>query len=417
MLRPPKMVSYPVGDLQRAREWYTAVLGQAPAFDSPMACVFTVGECSLSLLPQPAGSGSEGTRGGVAYWEVEDIDSAYRRLIEAGASSVTEVTLLMLRSRIARVRDPFGNLIGLISASAKKTSVEDRPSESALTVAFCRALATYETRPELRGPDTLAELFVGPESRRSLEDPAAREWMVQKLAGTYEFFLARTLYGDEVYRRALRERTPQVVFLGAGYDTRAHRFREASQDTRVFELDAAPTQQRTKQLLEAAGLQPPPQLVYVPINFETQGAAAVLADAGFQSGVRTLFLWEGVTYYLSAEAVDATLAFIRGSAGPGSTLLFDYMVLAADMEGRYGVKTVLESWRKAYSSEPVRFGIQEGTTEAFLSSRGFRLLEDLTPEAMEKRFLTLADGSLAGRVVALFDLALAALVAPDAPGR
>ncbi len=55
------------------------------------------------------------------------------------------------------------------------------------------------------------------------------------------------------------------------------------------------------------------------------------------------------------------------------------------------------------------FGIEEGTIGAFLSSRGLRLVEDLTPEDMERRFLRLRDGSPAGRVVALFHLALASL--------
>ncbi len=407
MLQPPKMVSYQVCDLQKAKEWYSAMLGHGPAFDSPMACVFTIGDCSLSLLPQQ--DRPEGTCGGVAFWNVDDIDSAYRRLIEAGAESVTEITLLMLRSRIARVRDPFGNVIGLISSSQKKTSVEDRPSESALTVAFCRALATYEAREEIRGPDTLAELFVAEESRKSLKDPAVRQWMIEKLGGTYEFFIARTVYGDRIYRQALHDRIPQIVFLGAGYDTRAHRFRDSIEATRIFELDALPTQQRKKQLLGAAGLQTPSQLTYVAINFETQTAAEVLSNAGFDRGKRTLFVWEGVTYYLSADAVDATFALIREGSGPGSTLCFDYMVQAPDMQSRYGVKAVFESWRKTYSSEHVQFGIEEGTIEAFLSGRGFRLIENLTPEELEKRFLTLKDGSLAGRVLALFNLAHAAV--------
>ena len=134
----------------------------------------------------------------------------------------------------------------------------------------------------------------------------------------------------------------------------------------------------------------------------------MLQDAGFDPGRRTLFVWEGVTYYLSAEAVEATLAFVRNRSAAGSVLSFDYMVQAPDIESRHGVKTVLEAWRRTYSAENVRFGIDEGAIEEFLSRRGFRLLENLTPGEMETRFLALKDGSLAGRVVALFNLACAA---------
>jgi methyltransferase (TIGR00027 family) len=408
MFQSPRMVSYQVADLQKAKEWYSRILGRGPTFDSPMACVFSIGDCSLALLP--AQETSPGTAGGVAFWNVEDIDGAYRCLLEAGASAVTEVTLLMLRSRIARVRDPFGNVIGIFSASEKKTPVEGRPSESALTVAFCRALATYETREEVKGPDTLAELFVADESRKALQNPATRQWMIEKLGGTYEFFIARTAYGDRVFVQALRERVPQIVFLGAGYDTRAHRFRDAIEATRVFELDVLATQQRKRQLLEKAGVQAPPQLTYVPVNFETQAPDEVLVNAGFDPRQKTLFVWEGVTYYLSADAVEDTFAFIRRSSAPGSTLLFDYMVQAPDIESRYMVKTVFEAWRKTYTSENVQFGIDEGTIDGFLSRRGLRLIENLTPQDMERRFLTLKDGSPGGRVVALFNLALAAVV-------
>jgi PhnB protein len=40
---------------------------------------------------------------------VEDADAAHRRAIEAGATSVTEVTHLYWGDRVGRVRDPLGN--------------------------------------------------------------------------------------------------------------------------------------------------------------------------------------------------------------------------------------------------------------------------------------------------------------------
>jgi len=48
--------------------------------------------------------------------------------------------------------------------SAKQKSLEDKPSETAMTVAFCRALASVDDREELRGPDYLAEIFLTEES-------------------------------------------------------------------------------------------------------------------------------------------------------------------------------------------------------------------------------------------------------------
>ncbi|GGT38786.1 VOC family protein [Streptomyces purpureus] len=41
---------------------------------------------------------------------VEDADATHRRAVEAGGTSVTEVTHLYFGDRVGRVRDPFGNL-------------------------------------------------------------------------------------------------------------------------------------------------------------------------------------------------------------------------------------------------------------------------------------------------------------------
>jgi hypothetical protein len=41
---------------------------------------------------------------------VEDGDAVYRQALEAGATTVTEVTELFFGERVGRVRDPFGNI-------------------------------------------------------------------------------------------------------------------------------------------------------------------------------------------------------------------------------------------------------------------------------------------------------------------
>jgi methyltransferase (TIGR00027 family) len=316
----------------------------------------------------------------------------------------------MLKSRVARVVDPFGNIVGIISASEKNKSVEARPSESALTVAFCRALAANDDREEVKGPDYLAEIFLVEEGKKSLKNPVAREWMIKRFAGTYEYFIARTAYFDEIVQRALRESVPQIVFLGAGYDTRAYRFGNLIKGTRIFELDTLATQQRKRQLLDQAKVAIPPQVDFVSINFERGSLAEALSKAGFDKNKTSVFIWEGVTYYLSPEAVDDTLAFVKSNSPAGSAICFDYVIQAPDISERYGVKQVFEAWRTTYSSERVQFGVDEGRIESFLSKRGFRMLEHLAPMQMEMKFLVLRDGSLAGRVLALFSMVHASVL-------
>jgi methyltransferase (TIGR00027 family) len=286
-----------------------------------------------------------------------------------------------------------------------------QPSETAIATAFVRALAARDEREDMRGPDTLAELFLPEETRRPLADPAARAWVLgHKLTpGTYEFMLARTAFFDRIVAEALQDNVPQVVFLGAGYDSRAYRFRHLIRDTRLFELDTGPTQQRKRQLLQQAGIAAPEQLTFVPIDFAADDLKGTLVQAGFAAGQRTVYVWEGVTYYLTAEVVDGMLGFIRENSAPRSSLAFDYAALSRQALDDGSVQKLRDAMRSAYASEPARFGIREGELEGFLAQRGYEIIEHLTPAEMERKYLVRRDGSSAGKVPPLFCLVHAAL--------
>jgi O-methyltransferase involved in polyketide biosynthesis len=94
--------------------------------------------------------------------------------------------------------------------------------------ATMRVLATYDEREEIRGNDWLAELFLSEDRRAPLKDPVKRQWILKNSVspGVYEFMIARTAFFDHVVEEALREGLPQLVLLGAGYDSRPYRFRE-----------------------------------------------------------------------------------------------------------------------------------------------------------------------------------------------
>ena len=65
-----------------------------------------------------------------------------------------------------------------------QASLENQPSASALNVARCRAVAAHDPREEIRGPDYLAELFLGEEAQKSLQDPAIHA-LILNLYGLY----------------------------------------------------------------------------------------------------------------------------------------------------------------------------------------------------------------------------------------
>jgi len=103
---------YPVApeQLEASRNWYAQVLGLAPYFDEPFYVGFAVGGFELGLLPGATPS----TGGAQPLWGVAEIDAAYARLIELGASALEPPKNVGDGIRVGAVRDPFGNRLGLI---------------------------------------------------------------------------------------------------------------------------------------------------------------------------------------------------------------------------------------------------------------------------------------------------------------
>jgi methyltransferase (TIGR00027 family) len=113
----------------------------------------------------------------------------------------------------------------------------------------------------------------------------------------------------------------QFVELGAGYDTRTVQLQH-NRRVRCFEVDLPKTQQMKRGLLRQCGVDTS-GVRFVPANFLTDDWLENLVKAGFDPRKPTFFLWEGVTYYLSREAMEKTFRMIA-KAAPGSLVVFDY---------------------------------------------------------------------------------------------
>ena len=397
MFKFPGRIVYGVSDLQKAKEWYRQVLGKEPVFESPIGVVFLVGASTFGLAPRSGSSLTE--EGAVVYWAVDDAVLSYRRLCELGATAKTDLTT-MAGMRFATVTDPFGNVIGVISeVNVSEKTIEQKPSDTARGVANLRFLATFDEHEEIRGRDYYAELFVPDEWKATFRDSAKREWFVTKFLppGMYWGHIARTAWIDGLVEEALRGHIPQIIFLGAGYDSRPYRFSALIEGTRIFELDAPPTQVHKRRLLEKAGITIPEGLSFVSTDFTNIRLMDALFSAGFDKKQKTLYIWEGVTYYLPAEAIDGMLSFIQQNSPIGSTVCFDYYSKFPGMDEAYGVEEQREFMRTHSPGERFQFSIEREQIRSFLFERGFALTEHLTPREMQKRYLTLNDGSLAGK--------------------
>jgi methyltransferase (TIGR00027 family) len=231
-----------------------------------------------------------------------------------------------------------------------------------------------------------------PEDQRLCYDPYARKFVngalyslirffdrmgysEKKGPGVIGFLAVRERHIDEFLKTQLQAGVEQVVILGAGLDARAYRFEELKK-VRVFEVDHPASQaSKTEKVRRVLG-HLPAHVTYVPIDFNTQTLEKCLPENGYDESHKTMFIWQGVTQYLTPMAVDSTLAFIAQHSPAGSSVIFDYMYpTLLDGTVKRGEVANMRSRRWA-SGEMLVFGIPEGTVTAFLKQRGFTDVKD-----------------------------------------
>ncbi len=178
--------------------------------------------------------------------------------------------------------------------------------------------------------------------------------------------IARTQWIDAEVTRALEE-PAQLVLLGAGFDTRAYRLPTA-QRVNTFELDRSETSLSKQAILRREIGSLPRHVKFVAIDFNKQSVSDALSGAGFDATRRACFVWEGVSNYLSAEAVDEVLRQISKAAA-GSVLLFTYVDRRVlEQPDQFPGAPKLLSRLRSYG-EPWTFGLDPKEIGEYLSAR------------------------------------------------
>lgn len=182
----------------------------------------------------------------------------------------------------------------------------------------------------------------------------------------------RTAAIDDAVRRSIAEGARQLVVLGAGLDARAWRMPELSETT-VYELDFPSTQVFKRERTRA--LDPLCRRVELcAIDFERDTIGGVLAAHDFDRSAASMWIWEGVTMYLSLPAIDATLTAVSELSAPGSRLAVTYLPRefapgwVARVSG-LGARVIGEDLRAQQDPEEMR---------ARLERHGFRVERDDT---------------------------------------
>jgi len=272
-------------------------------------------------------------------------------------------------------------------------------------------LGAREPDESIRNPDYLAERLLGPEERALVADQPVVQALeldftearknIEALSSVV-MMIIRTRFIEERLEQAIRDGVSQVVILGAGFDTRAYRLTELLKAARVFEVDQPSTQEYKRRRVQETGIQVPPNLTYVPVDFRRDKLGDVLAVAGYDSSRKTFFIWEGVTMYLPEAAVEETLRWVAAQA-PGSTIIFDFVgarliqfMATADLtQFPEAAQKAFERLRRLTAGEPWIFGLPDTNEREFLGKVGLELhaLLPVGGEESMKRYLTRSDGT------------------------
>ena len=280
-------------------------------------------------------------------------------------------------------------------AGAKARSVlspkRRRISRTAQATLRWRAIESLRTEDERICYDPVASKLMGPFWSSLNAIGFIRRRLIRQLdseeSGMANWIVGRTRYIDDFLKAQIKEGTKQLVILGAGFDTRACRFHELEEQLRFFELDDLATLKfKVARARIALRRSMPRNLVYVPIDFTVDRLEAKLIPKIYDRNLKTLFIWEGVTMYLTAEAVDQTLAYIAGNSGKGSSVVFDYHPQSV-IDGITDLREV-QILRQTTNrlGEPLIFGIGDKGIEGFLATRGFEVMQNLSSKSLKEAY-------------------------------
>ena len=266
-------------------------------------------------------------------------------------------------------------------------------SRTAEYVALYRALETIEHRREPLFRDPYAALFLTGACARwySLGSMRLMRGIIErygdfKAPGARSSSIAGTRFIDDVVRDEVNVRgIRQLVILGAGYDSRAHRIPELlKKGVAVFEVDTPELQTEKKARLKGLPNLHPVQ--YVPADLQRDHLPTLLADEGWEADHRSIVIWEGVTTYLDEKAVGAVLDMVSGTKA-GSSVIFTY-VHKGVIDGSIQFDGADEMLKTVSAfGEPWKFGMLPEQLSLYLDAFRLGLEQDIGADAYRTKYL------------------------------
>jgi methyltransferase (TIGR00027 family) len=261
-----------------------------------------------------------------------------------------------------------------------------QPSRTAYRVALRRAAhQLLDVPPVLRDP--LAFAILRPDDAAAVQADPERFERGPVASFLRAFLAVRSRFAEDQLAIGRAGGVGQYVLLGAGLDTSPYRDPTPALPLRVWEVDHPDTQAWKRGRLAAAGIPIPDNVTLVPVDFERDGLAEALERAGFDSGAGAHFSWLGVTPYLTADSIRATLRYVASVTAAGGGVVFDYALAREDLT--LTQRQVYDAFavRVAAAGEPWLSGFQPEVLARQLRELGFRVAQDVVPDTLNRTYL------------------------------
>lgn len=265
-----------------------------------------------------------------------------------------------------------------------------RASTTAILAAAIRAGHLLWNQPPIVA-DHYALALITPFWRLVAKNWALNRIIVHRLLKVFKPIhtenILRIRFTEDHLRDAVAAGARQYVILGAGLDSFCLRQGELADRLRVFEVDHPASQNMKRDKLLKISDQLPANLVFTPVDFETDRLDEALVRAGYDTAVPAFFSWLGTTYYLTRDSVRDTLARIAAVAAPASRIAVDYKyprhlvpadgLLFADKLDQFVAKR----------GEPMLSMFTPDELNAEMRRAGFTELDHVTPDQQAQRYL------------------------------
>ena len=222
-------------------------------------------------------------------------------------------------------------------------------------------------------------------------------WLSKKFVpGFHEHLISRTRFINDLIKKSISEQVEQYVILGAGYDSRAYNL-ELPSGLKIFEVDQ-PEVQEIKISKLPDEIPNAENITYVSVDFNHQSLKNQLLNSGFDKRKSTIYTLEGVSQYITREALNSTLSELALlTPNSNATFFMSYVskLLREDPKACFGMgyskpekaakfitngaAKVGEPWISLYSSKEI---------EDLLSQNSFTLIENKTLADLNYKYFT-----------------------------